>query len=279
MSRQAFEAKLQQVENLRKTPETAVDPLRKFLRDRNNFVVSKAAAVTGDLHLQLLIPDLLAAYERFFDDPVKTDPQCWAKLAIAKALVALGHTDRAPFVRGIAHIQMEPVYGGRSDSAATLRGSCALALIDCRLDDVTLLTYLADALADPEKTVRLDAALALSRAGIPEAIALLRFKALTGDADAEVLGQCFHSLLQMNPRESIPFVERFFDRDEETKAEAASALAQCPDPTAWEAIQRLWKRLLTPEFRTALRAFLAASPHRDAARELMGDPNSGTIRR
>lgn len=277
MSRQAFEAKLQQVEDLRRTPGNVAERLRKFLCDRNNFVVSKAAAVAGDLLLEPLVHDLLAAYERFFGDPVKTDPQCWAKLAIAKALVSLGHTDRAPFVRGIAHIQMEPVYGGRSDSAATLRGTCALALIDCRLDDVTLLTYLADALADPEKTVRVDAALALSRAGVPEAIALLRFKALTGDADSEVLGQCFHSLLQLNPRESIPFVERFFDRDEETRAEAASALAQCPDPAAWDAIQRLWKRLLTPEFRTALRTFLAASPHREAARAMFGDPPA-TIR-
>jgi hypothetical protein len=35
--------------------------------------------------------------------------------------------------------------GGRADTAVTLRGTCALGLADCELDDVTILTYLADA--------------------------------------------------------------------------------------------------------------------------------------
>ncbi|MFM2124661.1 MAG: hypothetical protein RL328_1112, partial [Acidobacteriota bacterium] len=194
MSRQAFEAKLQGLEALRGTPDAPAG-LRKALKDRNNYVVSKAAAVAADLHLVELAPDLLAAFDRFFAD--KADPQCWAKNAIAKALVQLEHHDAAPYRRGLAWVQLEPVYGGRVDTAATLRGTCALALIDCRLDDVTLLTCLADALADPEHTVRVDAAVALSRAGIPEAVALLRFKALSGDPAPEVLGQCFHALLQM----------------------------------------------------------------------------------
>jgi hypothetical protein len=83
----------------------------------------------------------------------------------------------------------------------------------------------------------------------------------------------------MSPRDAVSFVERFFDREEEVAAEAASALAQCPEPAAWEAIQRLWKRLLAPDFRNALRAFLAASAHREAAKELMGELDSGTFPR
>ena len=39
-------------------------------------------------------------------------------------------------MRGLRHIQMEPVWGGQADSAATLRGTCALALIDCQLDEL-----------------------------------------------------------------------------------------------------------------------------------------------
>ena len=46
-------------------------------------------------------------------DPVKTDPQCWAKNAIVKALKDLNHDDPAVFLRGIEHVQMEPVWGGR----------------------------------------------------------------------------------------------------------------------------------------------------------------------
>ena len=36
------------------------------------------------------------------------------------------------FLRGMKHIQPEPSYGGPSDSAATLRATCALALVQCR---------------------------------------------------------------------------------------------------------------------------------------------------
>ncbi len=277
MSKQAFEAKLESLEALRQTPAAAPVALAKALRDRNNYVVAKAAALVADLQFPALIPDLLTAYDRFFVNPVKTDPQCWAKNAITKALKDLGHSDATPFLRGISHVQPEPVWGGKVDAAATLRGTCALALIDCRLDDVTLLTVLAEALADPEKTVRVDAAVALSRAGIPEAVALLRHKALSGDTEPEVLGQCFHSLLQMTPRDAVPFVERFFAAEEAVVAEAASALSQCPEPAAFEAIQRLWAKLLTPDFRDALRVFLAASPHREAAHESFGDPPA-TIR-
>ena len=266
MSKQAFEAKLQALEELRGSPGAAAG-LRKGLADRNNYVVSKAAALAEELQLTEIVPDLLVAFDRHFAP--KADGQCWAKNAIAKALVALEHHDAEPYLRGLTHVQMEPVWGGQVDTAATLRGTCALALIDCRLDDVTLLTHLADALADAEKTVRVDAAVALSRCGIPEAVALLRFKAKSGDAEPEVLGQCLHSLLQLAPRDYIPFVEAFLAGEEDVKAEAASALAQCPEPAAWEALVRLWGRALTPDFREALRAFLAASPHREAAKKLV----------
>ena len=74
MSRQAFEAKLQVLDGLRGSPKAAAG-LRKALGDRNNYVVSKAAALAAELRLAELEPDLLAAFDRFFSDPVKTDPQ------------------------------------------------------------------------------------------------------------------------------------------------------------------------------------------------------------
>jgi HEAT repeat protein len=266
MSKQAFDAKIAALESLRPSPEAAIDPLRKALSDRNNYIVSKAASLAEDLFLSALIPDLLTAFDRALPDP-KSDPQCWAKNAIAKALKDLGHRDAEVFIKGLRHIQMEPVWGGQVDTAATLRGTCALALIECQLDDLSMLTHLAEALADPEKTVRVDAAVALSRAGIPEAAPLLRFKALSGDSESEVIGQCLYSLLQMAPRDSVGFAERFLtpDHGDDIRAEAASALAQSHEPAAVEALKKMWSAFLSPELRKAMLTFLAASPQREAS--------------
>ena len=271
MSKKAFDAKIAAIEALR-TADLPVDgPLGKALRDRNNFVVSKAAALAGDLLLPELIPDLLQAFDRALADPVKNDPQCWAKNAIAKALKDLSHHDAEVYLRGLRHIQMEPVWHGQADSAATLRGTCALALIDCQLDDLSMLSHLAEALADSEKSVRVDAAVALSRAGIPEAAPLLRFKALSGDPEAEVVGQCLYSLLQMAPVDSIAFVQRFLaaDRPDDIRAEAASVLAQSHEPAAVDALKGMWSAMLSPELRRALLTFLAASPQREASEFLV----------
>lgn len=267
MSKQAFDAKIAALEALRATPGAASAPLRKALAERNNYIVSKAASLAGDLLLSDLIPDLLAAFDRALRDGVKSDPQCWAKNAVAKALKDLSHHDAEVYLKGLRHVQKEPVWGGSVDTAATLRGTCVLALIDCQLDDLSMLTHLADALADPEKTVRVDAAVALSRAGIPEAAPLLRFKALTGDPEPEVIGQCLHSLLQMSPRDSVAFARRFLSHDhaDDIRGEAASALAQSHDPAAVEALKKMWSALLSTELRQALLTFLAASPQREAS--------------
>jgi hypothetical protein len=76
--------------------------------------------------LPQLTPELLIAFDRFFENPAKTDPQCWAKNALSRALTGFEHQDAAVFLRGMRHIQLEPVWGGTSDTAATLRSTCAL---------------------------------------------------------------------------------------------------------------------------------------------------------
>jgi HEAT repeat protein len=134
-----------------------------------------------------------------------------------------------------------------------------------------MLTHLAEALADPEKAVRVDAAVALSRAGIPEAAPLLRFKALSGDPEAEVIGQCLHSILQMAPKDAVPFAARFLTHHhpDDIRAEAASALAQSHEPSAIEALKQMSRAILSPELRQALLTFLAASPQREASEFLL----------
>ena len=215
--KEAFERKLQALASLRAAsspeaaPEVAIDPLRKALKERSNYLVSKAAALAGDLRLTALVPDLLAAFDRFMMDPAKTDPKCWAKDAIVKALKDLNHDDPAVFLRGIEHVQMEPVWGGSVDTALTLRGACALALAGCSLDRQTILARLIDRMAD-EKPVRIDAIRALGQCPGPDTALLLRLKALLGDKESEVTGQCFDVLLEISPADSVPFVARFSPR-------------------------------------------------------------------
>ena len=123
MGKQSFDRKVEEIAELRSAPEeTALPQLRKALKDRSNYVVAKAAAIAGERQFHSLEPDLLAAFERFMSDPAKSDPQCWAKNALAKALKDLSLNDPAVFFRGIAHFQLEGTWGGNVDTAATLRG-------------------------------------------------------------------------------------------------------------------------------------------------------------
>jgi HEAT repeat protein len=259
VSREAFERKLDALEALRSAPDAA--RLRKALADRNNYYVSKAAAIVAEQSRKDLIPDLLAAFERFLSDAVKSDPKCWAKIAIAKALRDLEHDDPAVFLQGIGHVQWEPVWGGREDSAAPLRGICGLALTGCRLPDFELLTRLVDLLADPAKPARIDAVRAVAQSGCPEGALLLRLKALSGDEDAAVTGECFAALVSLAGSDAVAFVARFLrGPDEDVKMEAVSALALAKEPEALDILKAHWRERLTPEMRRSLLLSLAGSP-------------------
>ncbi len=275
MSKQAFDKKLEALEALRAAADP-IPPLQKALQDRNNYFVAKAAAMAGSLKLEELIPDLAAAFDRFLIDPVKSDPQCWAKNAIAKALKDLGTREARVFLLGIAHVQPEPVWGGQADSAVTLRGTCALALVDCHLEDLVILTHLTDRLADSEPPVRVDAALALAQFGRPEGVLPLRLKAAVGDEAPEVTGQCFASLLALAPEESIRFVGQFLNaKKEEVCGEAAAALAQARDPEALRILMEFYKKKMPAEVRHSVLMALGASPLPEAADLLLSVMKKG----
>lgn len=271
MRKPALDKKVEALEELRSAPRpAALAQIRKALADRNNWLVSKAAALAAALSFPESIPELLTAFDRFLNDPVKSDPQCWAKTAIAKALKDLGHRDAPVFLSGLGHVQLEPVWGGRADSAATLRGTCALALVDCQLPDLTVLGHLTGGLADAEKTVRIDTAVAIAQLARPEGALLLRLKALLGDDHPDVTGQCFLSLLNVDPTDPVPFIGGFLNsKDEDIRLEAACALAQSRDVQAIEILKKFWRRRLTPEVRRILLISLGASPLAQAAEFLL----------
>lgn len=262
MSKRAFEEKVREIQQLRSAPGPAAQAsLAKALKNRNNYLVSKAAAVVADLQLTELLTDLVAAFERFLQDAVKSDPQCWAKIAVAKALRELGHRDAGVFLRGVAHIQEEPVFGGRQDSAGPLRAACAAALVECQLDDLEIVTCLADLLVDAEVEVRVEAASAIAQVGSPAGVPLLRLKARVGDAEPQVTGQCLYSLLSLGAPDAVAFVERFLDHsDEQVRGEAATALGAAREPAALDALMDRYRRDRDPEMRHVLVTAAGASP-------------------
>jgi hypothetical protein len=216
-------------------PEVA----RAALRDPHPLPVARAAQLCGDRLLYDLEGDLIAAFERLRPLPFTQDPQCTAKGAIARALVALDCQDPAPYRAGIRLRQPEPVWGGTVDTAVDLRATCAMGLVQTR--DPRALIALVGLLADPEPHARAGAARAIACAEPLAAEAVLRAKALIGDAEAEVVGECLAGLLQVEPEESPAFVAGFLDAlDPAVREQAALALGGCRLDLALELLRERW---------------------------------------
>jgi HEAT repeat protein len=262
MAARNIEAQLEQLGRLRTgTPAEAAAPVRKALTDRVNLVVAKAATIAGELLIRDLEPDLVRSFERLLEDPVKRDPQCWGKNALAKALKELDHRESAVFLRGSRHVQMEPVWGGQADTAGTLRGICLLALVGCTdLKREEILRYLVNALTEAAAPVRVDAARALAQMGGEESALLLRLKARMGDSEPSVTGQALESLLALERKEALPFVAGFLSpTGGEIAEEAALALGASRMAAAVELLREVWGRTRHPEFRPVLLRALCIS--------------------
>jgi hypothetical protein len=217
--------------------EATIAYLRKSLGHTNNFLVSKAARLIADAELTALLPDVLTAFDRFFIDPEKTDPKCWAKEALAKALVKLGHRSKDAYLRGMRHHQMEASWGPPVDTAGALRGTCTHALVDCPgISDAELLTVLLEPLTDSDKTVRMEAARAMAAVGGVSAALLLRLRAMLGSDEPEVLGAVYSALLSLDGTAAIPLVVKALEEGDDTAAEAAFALAETRNPEALAAL-------------------------------------------
>jgi HEAT repeat protein len=216
--------------------------------------------------IEALVPDLVAAFPRFFDGLPRTDPGCSAKTAIVEALRRLEHDDPALYRRGAGHVQMEPVFGGRVDTAVDLRGASALALAETASADV--LVDLANLLADREPPVRISAARAVAVHGRGSGIPLLHLKALAGDPEPRVVSECLLALLHLDARGEMPFVASFLEKGDGDAEAAAVALGESrlaealPVLRAW--LEPARRRRLG---RTALVAI--ASLRRDEAVDLL----------
>lgn len=214
----------------------AVQRLRHGLRHRSQLVVERAARITGEQKREELVPALLAAYERFLEDPVKTDKGCLAKTAICEALRQVGYDDHEFYLRGIQYTQLESGFGPAEDKAANLRAVCGFGLVQSRYPHV--MRALVDLLADKEKAARAGAVRAIAWANRVESGPLLRLKVHLGDSVPEVMGECFAELLRLAPDESFPLVAKYLESaDEAVRSEAAIAIGESRHHAAFDLLK------------------------------------------
>jgi hypothetical protein len=249
-TRLSLEDKLAALRKLRAqtlSPEQKAE-LRKSIGDRSNLVVAAAAAIAGENILDELASDLEAAFERFLVNPLKDDKLCRAKVAIVQALDKMEHQRSDVFLKAARHVQLEPVWGGSEDSAGPLRAAAIIGL--ARIEVSSSLPLLVDAMVDPERDVRIAAAMALGYVGTEAAGLLLRLKARIGDRDTEVLSECLSGLLTVNPKENLPIVSEFLDPLDPPRCEAAAlALGKSLLQDALDPLKACWQECVTSGLR------------------------------
>jgi hypothetical protein len=195
----------------------------KALAAKSNLIVAKAARLVGEAQLTNLTGELVAAFERFRKRGSELDKGCVAMSAIARALYGFDYAEADLYLNGIRHVQMEPVWGGSIDTAVELRALCAMGLAGTAYPQK--LRALVELLVDKESQARAGAVRALAAVGSEAALLLLRFKALSGDREPDVLGDCFHALLAVEGSDALPLVTSFaVSRDAAIRDSALLAL-------------------------------------------------------
>ena len=185
--RSNLEQRLRVVEALRQDPHSEATrvKLRNALRSKVSHLVAKAARLCGECEVRTLNPELTQAFGRFLVAPATSDKTCAAKTAIAESLYRLGYDDAAIFLQGIRHVQLEPVWGGKEDTAAELRGVCAMAL--AQLNYSRVMVELADLLADPMGRAREVAARTIAYYERRDCVPLLRLRVLSDEPETTIL--------------------------------------------------------------------------------------------
>jgi len=274
VAHRGFEEQMEALDALKGQPidAAAIAIIRKALAGKSNFLAAKAARLAEDAELTSLLTDLIAAFERFFENAEKSDPQCWAKNAISRALPRLGCRDKEVFLRGLHFHQWEPTWGGKSDTAGTLRANCAHGLVACEgLPNDELVLLLLDLLVDADKSVRAEVVRAMAQAG-EMAVPVLRLRALIPGEEPEVLAACFTALLAMDREGGIRFVSRFLAAGDDAAGEAAFALAETHSSAALAALLEARRSAAHPEpwFAGALLSAIALTRLPEASEYLVG---------
>ena len=272
MANQRVERQLENLKAIRAAGlcDAALKELRRALADKVNVIVAKAATIAAEWQANALLPNLIDAYHRLFVKASESDPQCWGKNELSKCLKELGVAESAVYIRGLTHFQWENTWGGKTDTAAALRSTCALALVQCTdIPRHETLLHLVTALTESDANVRTDAARALEQMNGRDVALLLRLKARAGDKEARVTGQVLESLLAIEGAAGVPFVADFLKNpDQEICEESALALGASRLPEAVESLKKAWLNPLGLRNGTTLLRAISAS-RQDAALDFL----------
>lgn len=260
MKRDPVQAALQALAEAARRPrdEATLALVRDSLAHRSNHVVARAARAAREADLTALAWELIAAFPRFLEDPVRRDPGCVAKTEIVHALLSFTHPAPDVYLRGVAHVQREPGFGPPIDTAPELRATSAMALVVT--GHPVALTTCVGLLVDPEPAARAGGLRGLAASGHPDVALLMRLFSLRGDDDSGVLAEAFAALLSLSSDDPVPFVaERLTSGNRDVARGAAMALGEARRP---DAVVALRERLVgedRPDVRHAIIIALATS--------------------
>ena len=191
--------------------------LKAALEHANARVVIAAAAAVEEQELAACGDALVDAFARVLNGV--SDPQCRAKVALLKAIMALeADRERDAYLLGRRFVQMEAQWGPPVDTASEVRGLSVLGLVRSRHPEAAI--FAAEALADPEHRVRLAAADALGEATLDAALPVLRLKLAIGDAEPEVLGAALRSYVELDTTGGLKLARELLAARGEAEQEA-----------------------------------------------------------
>jgi len=245
------------------TSSDSAETIRAALQRREGPVVDRAARLIGAHQLVGFEAALVAAWAPLFVQPVKRDPGCGAKLAIAAALDQLDHLHPDLFLQGAAWRQPEPAWGRPVDTATALRARCGHALVRMAWPDA--LATLADLLADPEARVREEAARALGHHGGAGAAALVRYAlrrclATSAGEDPAVVEALLAALLACDREAGQEIAVAQVETDAPWARSALLALAETRDDAVVPVLAAVLDRSVGPDDQQA--ALTALAIHR-----------------
>ncbi len=195
------------------------------LQRKSGLLIGAAADRIRDTGARGFEAQLVKAWATLMERPVQRDPGCRGKLAIVQTLDALDWHDDSVFLEGARYRQLEPSWGPPVDTAGSVRGQCAFALV--RLAWPGTPSLLADLLVDPLPPVRANAARAVSAWSDPMGAAVLRLKLHAGDDDLVALCEVLAALVELDRESGLALARDWLrDGDPERREVAALALGQ-----------------------------------------------------
>jgi HEAT repeat protein len=221
--------------------------LLEALADKSPYVAAQAAEALGDGADDGAALVMTETFGTLCEDGPKLDPGCHIRANLAFSLGRLEYRPASEMLRlGIRITQIEPVGGVPFDTAAHLRGNCALALAQIRdpdcVRDIALLLFdrsgFAFARAPIDPTIKMEprkaAARALSLSGRLEARLPLTLKLVHPEnEEPEVLQECMTALVDLEDPHALEALEPYLKHsDRRLAAYSALMIARTQSPGA-----------------------------------------------